>query len=105
MDLTHITGCMVIEDHVFIGPGVMTTNDNSMGRKGHGSLDQIFGPVVRRGAAIGGNCTLLPGVEIGELAIVGVGAVVTRSVPPRVVAMGVPARVIKDVPEDLLELG
>jgi len=104
MDCSHITGCMVIEDHVFIGPGVMTTNDNSMGRKGHASLEQIVGPTVRRGAAIGANATLLPAVEVGELAIVGAGAVVTRNVPARSVVMGVPARLVREVPEDLLTL-
>ena len=104
MDSSHITGCMVIEDHVFIGPGVITTNDNTMGRKGHASLAQIGGPVVRRGAAIGANATLLPAVEIGELSIVGAGSVVTRNVPPRSIVMGVPARVVREVPEELLAL-
>jgi acetyltransferase-like isoleucine patch superfamily enzyme len=102
MDASHITGCMVIEDGVFIGPGVITTNDNGMGRRGHASLEDIKGPIVRRGAAIGANATLLPGVEIGEMAIVGAGAVVTRNVAPRVIVMGVPARVIRDVPPELL---
>jgi acetyltransferase-like isoleucine patch superfamily enzyme len=83
----------------------MTTNDNTMGRlKGDASLEEIRSPIVRRRAAIGANATLLPGVEIGEFAIVGAGAVATRSVPPRVVAMGVPARVVKEVPEELLVL-
>ena len=53
--------------------------------------------IIRRGAYIGANVTILEGVEIGESSIVGAGAVVTRSVPPATVVVGVPARVIKKV--------
>jgi acetyltransferase-like isoleucine patch superfamily enzyme len=64
----------------------------------------IKGPTIRRGARVGGAAVLLPGIEIGEEAFVGAGAVVIRDVPPRVVVVGNPARVIRDVPaEELLE--
>jgi acetyltransferase-like isoleucine patch superfamily enzyme len=62
------------------------------------------GPTIRRGARIGGGAVLCPGVEIGEEAFVGAGAVVVRDVPPRAVVVGNPARQIRDVPdEELLE--
>jgi len=101
MDGCHITGDMLIEDHVFISVEVVSTNDNSMGRSEH-SLDNRRGPIVRRGAAIGANASLLPGVEIGEYAIVGSGAVVTKNISPRKVAFGVPAREVRDVDASML---
>ena len=60
-----------------------------------------MGPTLARGAKIGANATLLPGVRIGEDALVGAGAVVTRDVPPRAVVAGNPAQVIKGI-EDLV---
>ena len=72
----------LLEDNVFIAPCVVTTNDNFMGRteKRH---DLIKGPTIRRGARVGGGAVLLPGIEIGEEAFVGAGAVVIKDVPPR----------------------
>jgi len=99
----YITAYMEIEDHVFIAPCVQTTNDNFMGRteKRHGL---IRGATIRRGARVGGGGVLCPGIEIGEEAFIAAGAVVTRDAPPRKVLMGVPARVVRDVPaEELLE--
>ncbi len=62
------------------------------------------GPTIRRGARIGGGAILCPGVEIGEEAFVGAGAVVTKDVPPRRLVVGSPARVLREVPdEELLE--
>jgi len=95
---THITGDAVIEDNVFFGDEVSTTNDNSMGR-GRGIYK---GPHIKRGARIGSNSTLLPGVVIGEEAIVAAAAVVTHDVPDRKVVMGTPARVVRDVTENEL---
>ena len=64
----------------------------------------IKGPTIRRGARVGGGAILCPGVEIGEEAFVGAGAVVTKDVPPRKLVVGNPARVLRDVPdEELLE--
>jgi acetyltransferase-like isoleucine patch superfamily enzyme len=98
----YVTGGSVVEDHVFIGPAVTTTNDHAMGRHAHG--EPLQGPTLRRACRIGGGVVLTPGIEIGEEAFVAAGAVVTRDVAPREVVMGVPARVLRQVPDvDLLE--
>ncbi len=99
----YITAYMTIEDRCFIAPCVQTTNDNFMGRteKRH---ELIEGATIRRGARIGGGAVLCPGIEIGEEAFIAAGAVVTKDAPARKVLMGVPARVVRDVPtEELLE--
>jgi acetyltransferase-like isoleucine patch superfamily enzyme len=97
----YITAYSTLEEHVFIAPCVVTTNDNFMGRteKRHALRK---GPTIRRGARIGGGAILCPAVEIGEEAFVGAGAVVTKDVPPRVIVVGNPARVLRDVPEEEL---
>jgi acetyltransferase-like isoleucine patch superfamily enzyme len=98
----YLTAFTLIEDDVFIGPGVITTNDNTMGR--HGPETPVAGPLLRHGCRIGGGAVLAPGIEIGVEAYVAAGAVVVRDVPARAVVMGVPARVVREVPEqDLLE--
>ena len=97
----YITAYSTLEEHVFIAPCVVTTNDNWMGRT-EKRFGNIRGPTIRRGARIGGGAILCPGIEIGEDAFVGAGAVVTKDVPPRVVVVGSPARVLRDVPEDEL---
>ena len=97
----YVTAYSTVEEDVFIAPCVATTNDNFMGRteKRH---ELRRGPTIRRGARIGGGAVLLPGIEIGEEAFVGAGAVVTRDVPPRAVVVGNPARQIREVPEEEL---
>jgi acetyltransferase-like isoleucine patch superfamily enzyme len=97
----YITAYSTLEDEVFVAPCVITTNDNFMGRteKRH-ALRR--GPTIRRGARIGGGAVLLPGIEIGEEAFVGAGAVVLADVPPRAVVVGNPARHIRDVPDEEL---
>ena len=97
----YITAYSVLEDNVFIAPCVVTTNDNFMGRTER-RHDLIKGPTIRRGARVGGGAILCPGVEIGEEAFVGAGAVVTKDVPPRTIVVGNPARVLRDVPGDEL---
>ena len=98
----YITAYSVLEDNVFIAPCVVTTNDNFMGRTERRHA-LIKGPTIRRGARVGGGAVLCPGVEIGEEAFVGAGAVVTKDVPPRVLVVGNPARVLRDVAaEELL---
>ena len=94
----YITAYSLLEDNVFIAPCVITTNDNYMGRteKRH---ELIKGPTIRRGARVGGGSVLLPGIEVGEEAFIGAGAVVLRDVPPRAVMVGSPARQIRDVPD------
>jgi len=99
-DHCHITEKMIIEDGSFIGPGVITMSDKYMGRDK--SINMQNSPTIRAGASIGGQATLLPGVTIGQLAIVGAGSVVTKDVPAKKVAVGVPAKVIKDVSDKQL---
>ncbi|MEM2184988.1 MAG: DapH/DapD/GlmU-related protein [Candidatus Methanomethylicia archaeon] len=78
----------IIEDHVFIAPRVCFTNDKYPPSK------RLEGVIVKRGAILGANCTLISGVTIGEGAVVAAGAVVTRNVPDYSVVAGVPAKVI-----------
>jgi UDP-2-acetamido-3-amino-2,3-dideoxy-glucuronate N-acetyltransferase len=93
----YITAYVVIEERCFIAPCVVTTNDNFMGRTQE-RFEHIRGATIRRGARIGANSTLLPGVEIGAEAFVAAGALVTRDVPPGMLVMGAPARVVRPVP-------
>src|SRR6184192_4447637 len=97
----YVTAYSTLEEDVFIAPCVVTTNDNFMGRTER-RKELMKGPTIRRGARIGGGAILLPGVEVGEEAFVGAGAVVTRDVPPRALVVGVPAKVIREVPDDEL---
>jgi acetyltransferase-like isoleucine patch superfamily enzyme len=97
---------VTIEDEVFVGHGVMFTNDAyPRATTADGSLqtqaDWVVSPTkVCRGASIGSHATVLPNLTIGEGALVGAGAVVTRDVPPFAVVAGVPARVVghREVP-------
>jgi acetyltransferase-like isoleucine patch superfamily enzyme len=97
----YVTAYSTVEEDVFIAPCVVTTNDNFMGRTERRKA-LMKGPTIRRGARVGGGAILCPGVEIGEEAFVGAGAVVTKDVPPRKVVVGSPARVLRDVPDDEL---
>jgi acetyltransferase-like isoleucine patch superfamily enzyme len=97
----YVTAYATLEEDVFIAPCVVTTNDNFMGRTER-RHDLIEGPTIRRGARIGGGAILCPAVEIGEEAFVGAGAVVTKDVPPRMLVIGNPARVLRAVNDDEL---
>jgi acetyltransferase-like isoleucine patch superfamily enzyme len=97
----YITAYSTLEDNVFVAPCVVTTNDNFMGRT-EKRLELMRGPTIRRGARIGGGAVLCPGVEIGEEAFVGAGAVVTSDVPARALVVGNPARVLREVSADEL---
>ena len=97
----YVTAYSTVEEDVFIAPCVVTTNDNFMGRT-ELRRQLMRGPTIRRGARIGGGAVLLPGVEIGEEAFVGAGALVTKDVPSRKLVVGAPARVLRDVPEEEL---
>ncbi|BBE50251.1 dTDP-3-amino-3,6-dideoxy-alpha-D-galactopyranose 3-N-acetyltransferase [Ferriphaselus amnicola] len=81
-----------IEDNVFIGPNATFTNDLMPRSKVY--PDQFLKTVIKAGASIGANATILPGVIVAEGALVGAGAVVTRSVPPNAIVVGNPARII-----------
>jgi acetyltransferase-like isoleucine patch superfamily enzyme len=97
----YVTAYSTLEEDVFVAPCVVTTNDNFMGRTER-RLELMRGPTIRRGARVGGGAILCPGIEVGEEAFVGAGAVVTRDVPARTVVVGSPARVLRDVPDDEL---
>ena len=97
----YITAYSTLEEHVFIAPCVVTTNDNFMGRTER-RHELKKGPTIRRGARVGGGAVLCPGIEIGEEALVGAGAVVTKDVAPRTIVVGNPARVLREVHEDEL---
>jgi acetyltransferase-like isoleucine patch superfamily enzyme len=97
----YITAYSTLEESVFIAPCVVTTNDDFMGRTER-RHELTRGPTIRRGARVGGGAVLCPGVEIGEEAFVGAGAVVTKDVAPHTVVVGNPARVLREVPEDEL---
>lgn len=90
---------VVIEDHVFIGPCAVLTNDKYPIR----TKSDLSGPILRKGASLGANSTILPGIEVGEGAMVAAGALVTKNVPPWKLAIGFPAE-FKELPEELKTL-
>ncbi|MDD1687671.1 acyltransferase [Methanoregula sp.] len=85
-----------IGDHVFIGPNAVLTNDRYPPTR----IGGLKGPVIKNGAAIGANTTLIPGVCIGEGALVAAGAIVTRDVPDHMLAIGSPAK-IRSLPKEI----
>ena len=100
--MAYVTAYSTLEEDVFIAPCVQTSNDNFMGRTER-RHELRRGPTIRRGARVGAGAVLCPAVEVGEEAFVGAGAVVVRDVAPRVVVVGNPARVLRDVsPDELL---
>lgn len=99
----YITALSEIEDGCFVAPEVTFTNDNFLGRTKE-RFKYHKGITLRRGARIGANATMLPGVVVGEDALVAAGSVVTKDVPSRKIVLGSPARTWRDVPtEQLLE--
>jgi acetyltransferase-like isoleucine patch superfamily enzyme len=99
---TFICEGVTIEDDVFVGHGVMFINDTYPRATSDGSLqteaDWAVEPtVVKKGASIGSNSTILSKVTIGENAIVGAGSVVTKDVPPNTIVAGNPARIIRTI--------
>lgn len=99
----YITALSEIGDGCFIAPEVTFTNDNFLGRTKE-RFKFHRGVTMHRGARIGANVTVLPGLTLGEDALVAAGSVVTRDVPARKLVMGAPARVRREVPaEQLLE--
>jgi acetyltransferase-like isoleucine patch superfamily enzyme len=84
-----------IEDNVFIGPNATFAND--LFPRSRVYPDQLLQTVVKSGASIGANATILPGVTIGENAMVGAGSVVTKDVESGVVVIGNPAKFVRNV--------
>jgi acetyltransferase-like isoleucine patch superfamily enzyme len=99
---TFICEGVTIEDEVFVGHGVMFTNDlkpraaNPDGSPQTEADWKVVPTLVRRGASIGSNATIVAGITIGQFALVGAGAVVTKDVPDHAIVAGVPARIIGD---------
>ncbi|RPI40863.1 MAG: N-acetyltransferase [Methanoregulaceae archaeon] len=94
--MVYIPTNTTIGDQVFIGPNAVLTNDR------YPPSGSLKGPIIKTGAAIGANTTILPGVCIGEGAFVAAGSIVTRDVPDHMMAIGTPAR-IKDLPQEMLK--
>jgi UDP-2-acetamido-3-amino-2,3-dideoxy-glucuronate N-acetyltransferase len=100
---TFICSGVTIDDEVFVGHGVMFVNDMyPRATTGTGDLKtagdwQLVPTRISRGASLGSNATILGGVTVGESALIGAGAVVTRDVPAFAIVVGNPARVIGDV--------
>jgi acetyltransferase-like isoleucine patch superfamily enzyme len=98
-------GEIIIEDDVLIGSGVHCYTNNHeftnpsipIINQGYPVVNSENGIIIKRGAWIGAGCIILPGVVIGENSVIGAGAVVTRSIPARSVAIGVPAHVIETI--------
>jgi len=97
----YITAYSTLEDRVFVAPGVVTSNDNYVGRTAE-RFKHFKGVTVRRGGRIGAGSVILPGITIGADALVAAGSVVTRDVEARTIVMGAPARAWKPVPEEQL---
>lgn len=83
---------VTLEDNVFVGPNVTFTNDIRPRSKVY--PEEFLRTVVEEGASIGANATILPGIRVGRNAMIGAGAVVTRSVPPNAIVVGNPAKII-----------
>jgi acetyltransferase-like isoleucine patch superfamily enzyme len=84
-----------VEDGVFLGPCCVLTNDKYVSQK----KTKLIGPTVKRGASVGANALLFPGITVGEEAVIGAQAMVNEDVPPRTIYAGVPARKIGAVPK------
>jgi acetyltransferase-like isoleucine patch superfamily enzyme len=100
---TFICEGVTLEDHVFVGHGVMFINDSyPRATTADGSLQteadwKVERTLVKAGASIGSGATILANVTIGERAIIGAGAVVTRDIPPDSIVAGNPARVLRSL--------
>lgn len=98
---SYLCAYSTLEDRVFVAPGVVTSNDNFVGRTQE-RFKHFKGVTVKKGGRIGACSVTLPGVVIGEDALVAAGSTVTRDVEPRMLVMGKPARVLRPVPVDQL---
>lgn len=91
----YVSQFTLLEDDVFVGPGVTLTNDIHPGCPD--ALECMEGPRVKKGAQIGANVCVLPRVVIGENSIIGAGSVVTKDIPPGMVAYGSPAQAVCEI--------
>jgi UDP-2-acetamido-3-amino-2,3-dideoxy-glucuronate N-acetyltransferase len=98
---SYITAYSLIEDFCFIAPGVITTNDNYLGRTEE-RFKHFKGVTIRKGGRIGGGAVILPGIEIGADAVVAAGSVVTRDVPAKEIYLGAPAKKFRETPAEQL---
>jgi acetyltransferase-like isoleucine patch superfamily enzyme len=99
----YITRGVIIEDEVFCGPRIVTMNDKRMTYRRANRVFVRNAPRILRAARVGGGSVLLPGVTVGENALVGAGSVITKDVPDNAVVFGNPAQIIGTVaPEDRL---
>jgi acetyltransferase-like isoleucine patch superfamily enzyme len=85
----------ILEDGVFMAPGTIISNDMYPGSPD--AMEHLEGPTIQKGAQIGCNVTILPGVVIGEHSLIGAGSVVTKDIPPYSVAYGNPARPVMKI--------
>ncbi|ASG87751.1 acyltransferase [Salmonella enterica] len=85
---------ITIEDDVFIGPCVTFTNDKKPKSKKY--PEKFSRTIIKKGASIGANATILPGITIGEGAMIGAGSVVTKDVPANITVIGNPAKAVKE---------
>ncbi|MBS7655301.1 N-acetyltransferase [Candidatus Bathyarchaeota archaeon] len=85
-----------IEDYVFLGPCSVLLNDKYAAQK----KAKLIGPVIKKAASIGGNATIMPGVVIGEGALIGALSIVTKNIPPKSIYAGVPAKRLRSIPSD-----
>jgi len=97
----YITAYSTLEDRVFVAPGVVTSNDNYVGRTAE-RFKHFKGVTIRRGGRVGAGAVLLPGITVGEDGLVAAGSVVTHDVPARTIVMGRPAKPWRPVPEEQL---
>lgn len=100
-DHVHLVGSSVIEEHVFVATTVTMSNDRGIFLTRFGLEPQkLEGVRLRRFACVGSGVTLLPGVEVGVGGMIGAGSVVTRDVADWSIVAGVPARYMKDIPDE-----
>lgn len=100
MDMTHITGNCVVGDDVFISALVSTANDNEMVHRRY-EEGKVVGPQIGDKVSVGEGACILPGVNVGEGAMIGAGSVVTKNVKPFTLVIGVPARFVRSLGDDV----
>jgi len=99
MQFSNICRNCIVEDEVFVGMACMTTNTRRIAyRRPYKDLNEP--PIIKRGVRLGARVSILPGVIIGENAVVGAGSLVTKDVKPGYIYLGCPATLVKEVPKE-----